>query len=252
MYRAYRDSNGVVFTIARFSHREEELAALAAEIEELRRLDSTHSSSLRKLILVLDQRVKGSRGIVNRAIRTHINRLTLMELLNAKSGESKLHGLLHLIEAMQKVVEEDNDQSKAPKCSTSRLLLAVAFREAIVHGNTNSRCKLLMRFSALMRLMSTQVSNTCLLFQWVDPNDEWVVAQGEKHAISMEKVEGDTAAQRVTNRWSVMETAFLFAKAVAETGIIGAGRAGLLEQVGGLGQHSGVSEGRRGVFLSAA
>lgn len=216
------------FTTQTLSHRNEELAALASEVADLRRLDSC-STSDKKFLQVLEQRAKGSNGIVNRAIRTHIHRLNLLELLSAKSGEARLQGLLCLSEAMQKVVDEDDAQSQAPRSTASRLLLAIVCKEAVVDGNSHNRQKLLWRFTGLMRHMQMQLSNSSS--QWVDPEDEWVVTLGDKHAIKAEKVEGDSAEERIFSRWEVMAAAFKFAQTVALDGLTGKGRVGNSEQV---------------------
>lgn len=223
---------GLILTMPGCSNRDEELAALTAEVAELRRLDSTHSGgvSSRKLLLVLEQRAKGSKGIVSRAIRAHICRINFVDHM-AAIGDHKLACLVQVSEALQKLVDEDDLQTQAPKSSALRLLLSVACKEAVTSGDSHNRARLLARFTGLMGRLRAQVSH--FPYQWVDPQEEWVVLPGTKHAVKAEKVEGESHEERLGHRWVAIKRLYEFANNVMEDGSTAKGRAALSEQVGG-------------------
>lgn len=199
-----------------------------------------HSSTLstHKLLAVLEQKVEGTKGTANRAIRAHICRVHLVEVISTFSGESKLPSLEQISETLQSLVNEDESQSQAPKSSALRLLLAVACKEAMKEGNASKHRKFMqmVRLTKMVRLLKVQLGKPCQ-YRWINPQDEWVAEPGSKHAIKAESVEGVCEQERLHQRWDAVTAIHNFAKRLAEGGSIGWGTMGFSVEVG----HGGIS-----------
>lgn len=166
----------------------DEIAAHASTIADLRIIDTLEAFfSKQELLALLERKAEESKGMANRAIRAHICRITLVEIIATSSGDSKLFSLAQVSKTLYNLVDEDQLQSQAPKSSALRMLLAVSCQEAMKEGDANNCTKHIqfVRLQMLCHGLHVRWSKTSLC-QWINPSEEWVAERGSKHAIQAE------------------------------------------------------------------
>lgn len=207
--------DGLAFGEGLMSGSSIELELLAGVISELRRMEST--PPFKKVISMLEQRAKAEKGIVGRAIRTHICRLNLMELIPEKAGDRRLNLLVHETVVLQKLIDEE-EHAGPLRCSAMRMLLAVAAKEIVKDNSCTARPKVLSMLGNHVHRMRIAVQLGALMRgpgDWVDPKEDWVVEHTQKLAFKVERIEGATSKQRLEHRLEILNSTFQHAQQCA-------------------------------------
>ncbi|MEW5304044.1 MAG: hypothetical protein WDW36_006679 [Sanguina aurantia] len=207
--------DGLAFGEGLMSSTSIELELLAGVIFELRKMEYT--PPFKKVISILEQRAKAEKGIVGRAIRTHICRLNLMELIPEKSGDRRANLLVQETHVLQKLIDEE-EHAGPLRCSAMRMLLAMAAKEIVKDTSSTSRPKVLSMLGSHVKRMQMGVQFGAMTSgpgHWVDPKEDWVVEHTQKLAFKVEKFEGATSKQRLEHRLQVMISTFQYAQQCA-------------------------------------
>lgn len=223
-----------------------ELELLAGVISELRRMEST--PPFKKVISMLEQRAKAEKGIVGRAIRTHICRLNLMELIPEKAGDRRLNLLVHETVVLQKLIDEE-EHAGPLRCSAMRMLLAVAAKEIVKDNSCTARPKVLSMLGNHVHRMRIAVQLGALMRgpgDWVDPKEDWVVEHTQKLAFKVERIEGATSKQRLEHRLEILNSTFQHAQQCAADVSIRSLKDSCFVQVSGQAWGSGRGGNRGG------
>lgn len=186
---------------------------------------------------------------MGRAIRTHICRLNLMELIPEKSGDRRANLLVQETHVLQKLIDEE-EHAGPLRCSAMRMLLAMAAKEIVKDTSSTSRPKVLSMLGSHVKRMQMGVQFGAMTSgpgHWVDPKEDWVVEHTQKLAFKVEKFEGATSKQRLEHRLQVMISTFQYAQQCAADASIRSLKDSCFVQVSG--QARGIWGGGEGACL---